>query len=38
MVIATDMSLHFDYVKKFKEFNEEEFHDFSKEENKIFVM
>lgn len=38
MVIATDMSLHFDYVNKFKDFNEEEFHDFSKEENKIFVM
>jgi hypothetical protein len=38
MIIATDMAFHFDYVNKFKAFNDEEFHDFSKEDNKIFLM
>ena len=38
MIIATDMALHFDYVNKFKAFNDEDVHDFSKEDNRIFLM
>mmetsp|Transcript_23384 Transcript_23384/g.20784 ORF Transcript_23384/g.20784 Transcript_23384/m.20784 type:complete len:140 (-) Transcript_23384:196-615(-) len=38
MIIATDMSLHFEYINKFKALMNEPDPDFEKEENKTFVM
>jgi len=38
MIIATDMALHFEYVKNFKNLISSEEVDFEKDENKVFIM
>lgn len=38
MVIATDMALHFDYLKQFKAFVANEDADPTTDENKLFLM
>ncbi len=37
MIIATDMALHFDYIKNFKNLVNDEEVDLSKKENKMLV-